>query len=326
MELDHRHHHVEQPDGRLHDQRREPRRRRQAVPVRRHPRRRRRRLHVVRQRAVHAEQRAALQHASSSRTASRSTASRHTLTFGASVEKYHSENVFFPGKQSAYVYNTLSDFYTDLNGYLANPNRTTSPVSLRRFQVRYTNIPGQEKPIQPLAVWYVGRLRAGRVAAEAERDAHGRPPHGRPEVRRHRLRQPQRGRADVPGRNRRGGPVQHRQAARPEAAVVAARRLQLGRVERRAHAGPRRHGRLHRQARLRLDLEPDWQHRHADRLHPGREHDRPAVQPEPGLLQAGDRDRRAGGERRPRGDRPGLHVPADVAQQHRRRPAGCRGA
>jgi hypothetical protein len=80
----------------------------------------------------------------------------HSVTFGASVEKYHSENVFFPGKQSAYVYNTLADFYTDLNGYLANPGRTSSPVSLRRFQVRYTNIPGMEKPIQPLDVWYTG--------------------------------------------------------------------------------------------------------------------------------------------------------------------------
>ncbi len=82
--------------------------------------------------------------------------SRHTLTFGGSVEKYNSENVFFPGKQSAYVYNSLADFYTDLNGYLANPNRTTSPITLRRFQVRYSNIPGQEKPIQPLGVWYTG--------------------------------------------------------------------------------------------------------------------------------------------------------------------------
>ena len=81
---------------------------------------------------------------------------RHSFTFGASLEKYNSENVFFPGKQSAYVYNSLADFNTDLNGYLANPNRTTSPITLRRFQVRYTNIPGQEKPIQPLAVWYTG--------------------------------------------------------------------------------------------------------------------------------------------------------------------------
>ncbi|MEO8075787.1 MAG: TonB-dependent receptor, partial [Acidobacteriota bacterium] len=81
---------------------------------------------------------------------------RQTWTFGASLEKYNSENVFFPGKQSAYVYNSLADFYTDLNGYLANPTRTTSPVTLRRFQVRYTNVPGQEKPIQPLQVYYAG--------------------------------------------------------------------------------------------------------------------------------------------------------------------------
>ena len=51
----------------------------------------------------------------------------HSLTFGGSYEKYRSENVFFPGKQSAYVYNSLADFYTDANDYLANPNRTTSP-------------------------------------------------------------------------------------------------------------------------------------------------------------------------------------------------------
>jgi hypothetical protein len=65
--------------------------------------------------------------------------------------------VFFPGSQSAYVYNSLEDFYTDANGYLANPNRTTSPVqSLRRFQVRWMNIPGLDKPVQPLEVLYAG--------------------------------------------------------------------------------------------------------------------------------------------------------------------------
>ncbi|OLC45061.1 MAG: hypothetical protein AUH43_17105 [Acidobacteria bacterium 13_1_40CM_65_14] len=78
----------------------------------------------------------------------------HSLTFGGAVEKYHSENVFFPGKQSVYVYNSLADFYTDANGYLASPTRTVSSVSLRRFQVRYMNIPGLDKPIQPLDVWY----------------------------------------------------------------------------------------------------------------------------------------------------------------------------
>jgi hypothetical protein len=80
----------------------------------------------------------------------------HSLTFGASIEKYESENVFFPGSQSVYVYNSLADFYTDANDYLANPNRTVSPVTLKRFQVRWSNQPDQEKPIQPLKVLYTG--------------------------------------------------------------------------------------------------------------------------------------------------------------------------
>jgi hypothetical protein len=81
---------------------------------------------------------------------------KHSLTVGGSFEKYHSDNVFFPGKQSVYVYNSLQDFYTDAQGYLANPNRTVSPVTLAIFQVRYNNIPGQEKPLQPLDVIYAG--------------------------------------------------------------------------------------------------------------------------------------------------------------------------
>lgn len=80
----------------------------------------------------------------------------HTLLFGLTFEKYNSENIFFPGSQSVYVYNSLADFYTDANDYLANPNRTTSPVNLRRFQYRYSNIPGQDVPVQELGVTYAG--------------------------------------------------------------------------------------------------------------------------------------------------------------------------
>jgi hypothetical protein len=80
----------------------------------------------------------------------------YTWTFGFSLERYESENVFFPGSQSVYVYNSLADFYTDANDYIANPNRTASPISLRRFQVRWSNIPGQDKPVQPLEVIYTG--------------------------------------------------------------------------------------------------------------------------------------------------------------------------
>lgn len=81
---------------------------------------------------------------------------RHTYTGGLSYELYRSENVFFQQSQSVYVYNSLADFYADANGYLANPTRTTSPITLNRFQVQWTNIPGMDKPVQPLKVNYWG--------------------------------------------------------------------------------------------------------------------------------------------------------------------------
>ncbi len=88
---------------------------------------------------------------------------KHTITTGVTLQRYESENVFFPGSQSAYVYNSLEDFYSDANRFL-NSNSTTPPVSLRRFQVRYSNIPGQEKPIQPLGVWYAGIFGQDEIA------------------------------------------------------------------------------------------------------------------------------------------------------------------
>ena len=82
--------------------------------------------------------------------------SAHDITFGVTAQHYRSTNVFYPGSQSVYVYNSLADFYTDANSYLANPARTTSPVTLAKFQVRYNNIPGQTEPVQPLDVVYGG--------------------------------------------------------------------------------------------------------------------------------------------------------------------------
>src|SRR5207249_6458320 len=62
----------------------------------------------------------------------------------------------FPGAQSVYVYNSLSDFYTDADDYLANQSRMVSPVTLNKFEVRYSNISGQTEPVQPLDVLYSG--------------------------------------------------------------------------------------------------------------------------------------------------------------------------
>ena len=79
----------------------------------------------------------------------------HSITFGGAVEKFHSDNSFYFGIQSAYSYASLADFYTDANGYVSNPNRTTSPVTLSNFQVKYLLQPGQTTPpLQPLDVFY----------------------------------------------------------------------------------------------------------------------------------------------------------------------------
>jgi hypothetical protein len=90
---------------------------------------------------------------------------RHELTFGAAAEIYRSENIFFSGAQSVYTYNSLEDFYTDARDHLANPNRTTSPVTLRRFQVSWANLPGMDKPVQPLEVFFGGIYAQNRWKA-----------------------------------------------------------------------------------------------------------------------------------------------------------------
>ena len=81
---------------------------------------------------------------------------KHTISTGFNVENLSFENVFFPGSQGVFVYNSLAEFYSDLNDYKANPTRTASPVSLRRFQYRYSGLPGGAEPVQPTQVLYAG--------------------------------------------------------------------------------------------------------------------------------------------------------------------------
>lgn len=82
---------------------------------------------------------------------------RHTLTFGATLQRYQSDNVFWSCcPQGDFVYSSLADFYADANDFLANPNRTTSPTTLRRFKLRHSNFPGLNKPLQVLRVLYGG--------------------------------------------------------------------------------------------------------------------------------------------------------------------------
>jgi hypothetical protein len=81
---------------------------------------------------------------------------KHTITAGLNFERLSFRNVFFPGSQGVFVFNSLDDFYADLSDAVDQPNRTVSPVTLRRFQYRYSALPGGAEPVQPTRVNYGG--------------------------------------------------------------------------------------------------------------------------------------------------------------------------
>ncbi|MDX2250552.1 MAG: carboxypeptidase regulatory-like domain-containing protein [Bacteroidia bacterium] len=79
-------------------------------------------------------------------------ANAHKITAGFNLERFSFKNVFFPGSQSVYVYQSLSDFYADADGDAS----TVMDTSLRRFQLRYSALEGGAEPVQPSKVTYTG--------------------------------------------------------------------------------------------------------------------------------------------------------------------------
>jgi hypothetical protein len=74
----------------------------------------------------------------------------HTIVVGANFERFASNNLFFPGSNGVFVFNSLDDFYAAANesadnGFAPSVNNLPS-----RFQFRYSALPGAAEPMQQL--------------------------------------------------------------------------------------------------------------------------------------------------------------------------------
>jgi hypothetical protein len=74
----------------------------------------------------------------------------HTLTAGVAIEKYKSDNLFFPSSAGVYVYRNIAEFKQAVDSYIADPNGTLSPVPVMRYNLRYSLLPNGVDPWQTL--------------------------------------------------------------------------------------------------------------------------------------------------------------------------------
>jgi hypothetical protein len=74
----------------------------------------------------------------------------HTLVFGANYEKFKSNNLFFPGSNGSYTFNSIADFKSAVNESAANGFAPTTTALPAAFQFRYSALAGNAEPMQIL--------------------------------------------------------------------------------------------------------------------------------------------------------------------------------
>lgn len=71
---------------------------------------------------------------------------KHTIQAGINFESFSYLNGFTAQINGVYTFNSLADFYTSANAYIANPSMTSNPVPIK-YTSAFSNLPGG-------AVWY----------------------------------------------------------------------------------------------------------------------------------------------------------------------------